>query len=194
MQNPPSPAAQRGTPVIPAAAGPNSSPASAAPESQPPIPQNVLFEFLFNNISALDQVADSDDKAGDHISAAAWRTHDQRGAGLNDAEGDILQEITLDCIRALKKQDAKIRAGGEKFRAQLKPGPPIQIPPELVQLSEDRKKIVSDHIEKLREALGDASFNKLDTYVHATFHAEMVVPKPASPSVTTTEKSKKESQ
>jgi hypothetical protein len=47
---------------------------------------------------------------------------------------------------------------------------------------ENRKKIISDHIERLREALGDASFDKLDTYIHSTFHVEMIVPKSAPPS------------
>jgi len=132
-----------------------------------------LFELLFNNISVLNKVADKDDKAGDHASAASWRTHDQEAAGLNDAEGQLLQEIVLDCLRALKEQDAKIRTSAEKFRAQLRPGAPILIPPELVQMDEVRKKIMSDHIERLREALGDTSFNKLDTYVRSWSHAQV---------------------
>ena len=36
-----------------------------------------------------------------------------------------------------------------------------------------RKKIMSDHIERLREALGDTSFNKLDTYVRSWIHAQV---------------------
>ncbi len=185
---------QRATPAIPAAADQNSPLVTAPLESQSGIPQSALFELFFNNMSVLNQVADKDDKAGDHISAAAWRTHDQRAAGLNDAEGQILREITLDCLRALKEQDAKFQAAAEKFRAQLKPGAPIQIPPELVQMDEDRKKIMSDHIERLREALGDASFNKLDTYVHSSFHAEVIAPKPATPSTAIIEKNQKESK
>ena len=176
---------KRAMPANPAAAAQN-----PPLPTQAPSPQNVLFEFFFNNMAALNQAAESDDRAGDHASAASWRTHDQRGAGLNDAEGQIMQEIVRDCLRALKEQDVKIRAGGEKFRAQLKPGAPIVIAPELVQLSEDRKKIVSDHIERLREALGDASFNKLDIYIHATFHVEMIAPKSAPSSTTIIEKSK----
>src|SRR5262249_38299543 len=77
-----SPGAQRVTPVNPAVAGQNS------PQSQAPIPQNVLFEFFFRHIANLNETADNDDKAGNHIQAAAWRTHDQRAARLNDAEGD----------------------------------------------------------------------------------------------------------
>ena len=174
---------QRATPANPATADQN-SPSTTAHGSQAPIPQNVLFELLFGNISTLNQVADHDDKAGNHIQAAAWRRYDQEAAGLNDAEGDILREIALDCARALKEQDAKIKASADKFRAQSTPGVRTPAPAELVQLFEYRKKIVSDHVESLQEALGDSSFNKLDSYVHAAFHAERIVPKPAIPSTT----------
>lgn len=149
-------------------------------ESQAPIPQSVFFELFFRHIANLDEIADHDDKAGEHIWAARWRTHDQRGAGLNDAEGQILQETTMDCLRMLKEHDARFNAAAAKFRAELKPGAPIQIPPELVQMDEDRKKIISDHIERLREALGETSFNKLDSYVRSTFQPQVVKPAPLS--------------
>lgn len=186
--------AQRATPAIPPAAGVNSPVVTAPFESQSGIPQSALFELFFNNMSVLNEVADKDDKAGDHITAAAWRTHDQRAAGLNDAEGQILREITLDCVRILKENDAKIRALADRDRAQTTPGTIIPASPEMIQTFEERKKIISDHIESLREALGEGSFNKLDTYIHSSFHAEVIVPKPALPSTITTEKRPKESR
>src|SRR5260221_1400822 len=67
--------AQCAAPANPPAADQHSLLVAASPESQAGIPQRVLFEFLFDNISALDQVADSDGKAGTHTSAALWRTH-----------------------------------------------------------------------------------------------------------------------
>ncbi len=187
---------QRATPAC-TPADQNSSVAASAPSSPSSpttIPQGALFELFFNNISALNQVADSDDKAGNHTWAAQWRTHDARGAGLNDAEGQILQEVTLDCLRLLKEQDAKFRAAAEKYRAQLVPCAPIHLPEELVQMDEVRKKIVSDHIERLREALGDTSFSKLDNYIHSSFHVPATPPNPAPSSTTVVEKSQKESQ
>ncbi len=182
---------QKWSPASPSADDLNSPLAITAsvPESPATVPQFVLFEFLFGNISLLNQVADQDDKTGKHTSAAQWRTHDQRGAGLNDAEGQILQEIALDCLRALKGQDTKINTFADEFRAQLPPGAPIQAPAELVQMVEDRKAIVRDHIEKLKQALGDTTFNKLDAYVRASFHGEVILPKPA-PHSTVTEKTK----
>lgn len=180
ISNGPSPA-RRATPANPPAAGANSSVVTAPLESHPGIPQSTLFELFFNNMSVLNEVADKEDKAGDHIAAAAWRTHDQTAAGLNDAEGQILREITLDCIRILKENDAKIRALAERDRAQMPPGVTIPASVEMIQTFEDRKKVINEHIERLREALGDASFNKLDTYVHSSFHAEVIAPKAGDP-------------
>jgi hypothetical protein len=156
----------------------NSALVAAPFDPQTGIPQSALFELFFNNMGVLNQVADHDDKMGKHTQADGWRRYDQEGAGLNDAEGDILREIVLDCLSALKQHDAKFRAAADRFRAQLKPGAPVQIPAELVQMGEDREKILNDHIEKLKEALGDASFNKLDNYIHSSFHVEVVQPGP----------------
>ncbi|MGC2697506.1 MAG: hypothetical protein WA738_17095 [Candidatus Angelobacter sp.] len=180
---------QRATPANPPAADQNSPLLTAPIQSPAEVLQNASFEFLFNNISDFDQIADSNDKAGKHAEAALWRTHEQKGAGLNDAEGQILQETAVECLRALKEQDAKIQAAVEKDRAQRAPGVRGPTPPELIQLVEERKKIVSDHVEKLRGALGDNSFNKLDNYVHSSFHAEVTVPKTRTP-----ERSQKDKQ
>lgn len=182
------------TPANPPAAGVNSPLAAAPLESKSGIPQSALFEVFFNNMSVLNEVADKDDKAGDHITAAAWRTYDQTAAGLNDSEGQILREIALDCVRMLKENDAKIRALAERDRAQMTPGVTSPASVEMIQTFEDRKKIMSDHIERLREALGDAPFNKLDTYVYSSFHAEVIAPKAATPSTNITEKNQKESK
>src|SRR5215813_4635893 len=92
--------------------------------------------------------------------AALWRTHDQRAAGLNDAEGEILQEIAHDCNCAVKELDAKMNALAEKFRAQIVPGATVTVSTDFYQMFEDRKTIVLDHVERLRVALGGTSFNK----------------------------------
>jgi hypothetical protein len=162
----------------------------SVPDSPATVPQYVLFESLFSNISLLNEIADHDDKAGKHTAAASWRTHDKRGAGLNDAEGQILQETAIDCLRALKEQDKKINSFADAFRAQAPPGAAIQAPPELLQMVEDRKAIVKDHVERLRQSLGDTTFSKLDDYVRASFHGEVIAPKAKSPSLPMVEKAK----
>jgi hypothetical protein len=150
--------------------------------TQSTVPSYFLYEMLFNNMAMLDRVADQDDKQGKHEMATRWRTHDQRGAGLNETEGAILKEIALDCNKAVQEQDAKINAVLQKLDAQRVPGVRVSPSPELVQLDQDRRAIIEAHIEKLREALGEGSFAKLDHYVRSEFHAEVTNPssKPSS--------------
>ncbi|MGB9119792.1 MAG: hypothetical protein WCE73_04155, partial [Candidatus Angelobacter sp.] len=80
--------------------------------------------------------------------------------------------------------DAKISAQAEKFSTQIVPGATVTVPVEFYQMSEDRKKIVIDHVEQLRVALGDSSFQKLETYVLSMYPAPKSVVRPA-PSLTT---------
>lgn len=155
----------------------------------------TYFETFFYMIGAYNLWAEQAEKAGKHAEAAAWRTSEQRTAGLNDAEGEVLQEIAHDCNCAVNELDSKMSALAEKFRAQIVPGATVTLPAEFYQMFEDRKTIVIDHVEQLRIALGDTSFKKLETYVLSMNPApENNGAKPNPPSTTTSEKSQKESQ
>jgi hypothetical protein len=152
----------------------------------------VYFETFFYMIGAYNLWAEQADKAGKHAEAAGWRSSHQRTAGLNDAEGEILQEIAHDCNCAVNELDAKMNADAEKFRAQIVPGAIVTVPAEFNQMFEERKKVVIDHVEELRVALGYTSFKKLETYVLSMYPAPKSEAKPAPPS--TTEKDRTENK
>jgi hypothetical protein len=175
-----------------AASAPNSQSPNARRLTHSPVPSDFLYETLFDNMATLDRIAEQDDRQGKHEMAALWRTHDQRAAGLNETEGEILKEVALDCHQAIQQQNAKINALLQKLDAQRVPGVRVQPPPELIQMNQDRTAIIQAHIEKLREALGESSFAKLDHYVRSTFHAE--VTKPSQQPSSTPAKGKKENQ
>jgi hypothetical protein len=180
------------TGVIPAV--PVNPPTVILPPSQPEAMslRYVYFETFFYMIGAHNLWAEQAEKVGKHAEAAGWRTSPQRTAGLNDAEGEVLQEIAHDCNCAVNELDAKMNAEAEKFRAQIVPGATVTVPMEFYQMSEDRKKIVVDHVEQLRVALGDTSFKKLETYVLSMYPApeSKAAPAPAS----TTEKVRTENK
>jgi hypothetical protein len=146
--------------------------------------RDIYWEDLFVMIGFYNRWAEQADRAGKHAEAEGWRTSHQQTAGLDDSEGEILQEIAHDCNCAVKELDAKLKASAEKFRAQLVPGSTVTIPVEFVQMSEDRKKIIRDHVEQLRLALGDSSFKKLEIYASSLFPAPASVAKPAPTSTT----------
>ena len=171
----------RGIPAVPV-----NPPTVILPAAQPePMSlRYVYFETFFYTIGTYNLWAEQAEKAGNHAEAAGWRTSHQRTAGLNDAEGEVLQEIAHDCNCAVNDLDEKMNAQAEKFRAQIVPGATVTVPVEFYQMSEDRKKIVIDHVEQLRVALGDTSFKKLEAYVLSMYPAPKSKAESAAPSTT----------
>jgi hypothetical protein len=177
------------TGVIPAV--PVNPPTVIVPPSQPePMSfRYVSFETFFYTIGTYNLWAEQAEKAGKHEGAAGWRTAYQRDTGLNDAEGEILQEIAHDCNCAVNELDEKMNAEAEKFRAQVAPNAIITPSADFYQMFEDRKKTVIDHVEQLRVGLGKTSFKKLETYVLSMYPApnNQGKPKPASANTTPTD-------
>lgn len=177
---------QRGIPAVPV----DPNPTVILPPSQPePMSlRYVYFETSFYTIGIYNRWAEQAEKAGKHEEAAGWRTAYQRDAGLNDAEGEIVQEIAHDCNCAVNELDEKMNAEAEKFRAQVAPNAIVTPSADFYQMFEDRKKTVIDHVEQLRVGLGETSFKKLETYVLSMYPApnNQGKPKPASANTTAT--------
>jgi hypothetical protein len=177
----------RGIPAVPV----DPNPTIILPPSQPePMSlRYVYFETSFYTIGIYNRWAEQAEKAGKHEEAAGWRTAYQRDTGLNDAEGEILQEIAHDCNCAVNELDEKMNAEAEKFRAQVAPNAIITPSADFYQMFEDRKKTVIDHVEQLRVGLGKTSFKKLETYVLSMYPARnnQGKPKPASENTTATD-------
>jgi hypothetical protein len=129
----------------------------------------VGYIFFFNNMEALDAVADQDEKRGDLAGAAAWRTHDQRALGLNDAEGQIMKEIRVDYTEARKKFEKKSLQVIRNFRLATKGDMCAPSPPEFAELDRENLEIIQAHVTQLRVALGPVSFQKLDDFVSHVF-------------------------
>ncbi len=163
-------------------------------EPEPITLRDIYWRDLFIMIGLYNFYAEQADKAGKHAEAASLRTSYQRMAGLNDAEGEILQEIAHDCNCAVKEVDAKMKAEAEKFRAQIAPGATVTASTDFYQLFEERKTTIRDHVVQLRVALGGTSFKKLETYVLSMFPAPKDEAKPKPASTTATGKSQQEAR
>jgi hypothetical protein len=172
----------------------NTTPTVIVPAFKPePITKYVYFESFFLMMAGDEREADNYDKAGKHTEAAQERMNFPNIVGFNDAEGEILREIVFDCNCAVKELDAKVNALADKERAKIAPGTTITIPAELIQMHEERKTIIKDHVEKLRVGLGTDSFNKLQTYILSMFHVEDLA-EPVTSSTATDMKGQKERQ
>jgi hypothetical protein len=149
----------------------------------------TMYGLFFEHLASLDEVADEQAAAGNADAATGWRTHEQHAAGLSDEEGKILKQAAYDCNQAVKNQDAKIQAAISAFHDQYPNGQflSIPLPPELIQLDQDRIAIINSQIDQLRLGLGDESFQKLDSYIQANFQAPVqVTPNPPGPMPPTT--------
>ena len=149
--------------------------------TQQDIPAYATYRFFFVNMALLEHAADRDQKAGKAQTAALWRTHEQRAAGLTEPEGDVLKQLVQQCNQAVKDQDLKIQEAVRNFRALRGADLSIPIPLELLQMGDDRAAIITTFIDKLKVALGDASFQKLDAYVQSSFKPQILHPSPSAP-------------
>lgn len=148
------------------------SPRAAPDTVAAPLSQEVLYRFFFRHLAALDELAASRDAVG---KGDVWRTHEQRAAGLTGAEGQAMKQVAFDCNRAVAGLDERYRGTLADIRAQIPRGQPMPAEhrAELRRLRQERTQIVRAHVEQLRSALGGASFQKLDAYLHARFHGSL---------------------
>jgi hypothetical protein len=147
-----------------------SAPIGSAPVAEQQVPDWVRYRIFFLHLANLDAFAAQQDAAG--IDGDAWRSHDWNAAGLSEEEGAILKEVADRCNRTVREHDIKARTAVAAFRSHLSRGRALSSspPPELERLRDDRLRIVSSCIERLRSSLPEASFEKLDTYVRTLYH------------------------
>jgi hypothetical protein len=146
------------------------------------VPNYIVYEFFFRNVSNLDRVAHQADLAGKQQEALGWRRHDQMAAGLTDTEGDILREVAFDCNKATQELERKVTTAIDTFRSQPGHDRSVPLPAEIGQMWDQRSVIINAHIDQLRVALGPNSFQKLDDYVQSSFTPHTIAPHKPSPS------------
>ncbi len=134
-------------------------PVAWAQTVEPPSPSEFLIFFL--HLANLDAAADRALAKG-NPNASAWKSFDQRAAGLTDDQGTIIKEVAYACNQALSDHDAAIQKA-----AALSAGEPT------VTISADppigRMDIVGAAVEELQSRLGEEVFQTLVSYVHAAF-------------------------
>jgi hypothetical protein len=134
--------------------------------------------MFFRFMAAMDEFADKLEKEGKPEAAKAWRTHAQRAAGLGEQEGALLKEIASNCNLALANKDTELKTTIESALGQKADFISLRdaANPQLDRLSAERKEISDAHLDRMKAALGEESFRKLDAYVKDVFKSSTVVP------------------
>ena len=129
----------------------------------------IIYNFFFHKVANMDRLAVNIDLEGKE-NAEYYRTLDQKGAGLTDGEGEILRQVSDECIQLLDEQDAKIKKIIEARRAQSTTPPKNALTmAEMSAFGKKKDLILDEQILKLTVALREESFAKLDAYVHKLY-------------------------
>jgi hypothetical protein len=130
------------------------------------IPDHVVYWELFHRVAMFAKKADAAQKQG--LDRSNLRQLIRKQAGLDEEQGQLLEQIALQCEKDVTAQDAKAKVIIDKFHAQFpnrlvsKSSPPPQPPSELKSLWDQRTNAILLARERLHSALGDTAFAKFD--------------------------------
>lgn len=133
------------------------------------IPDHLAYQHLFRHVLALKRIADHAAAAGQDRSSV--RSLIAKQAGLNETEGQLLENEAQRCATELDAQSAKVKAIRDEVRARypygiLNPSLPAPTPdPRLHEMQLERNSTVLLCRDELRNVLGEDSFARLDNWV-----------------------------
>ena len=147
---------------------------------QTPVPEHVIYGFLFSQILAIKQKATGQNNPS--ASGLVIRTSIEKEANLSDAEIRAFDAIAFACAQQVRQQDERAGKVIAAFRAQfpqktIPNGESLPQPPaELKILQEQRDGIITSAKNKLREVLGEQAFSRLDDVVKRRISSAAKVP------------------
>jgi len=150
-----------------------SQPGAGPTSGSQTVPDYAVYRVFFVHLEGLQAAAAHYAALGKD--GSAFRHYEQKRAGLTDAEADQVTQVALDCNSAVAQVVAQMQALIASLRAQNPNTPLYKVQsPEMEQLFQEKDQIISDHIAQLKSLLGDASFQKLDTFVQAHFTPHVI--------------------
>lgn len=133
------------------------------------VPEGVVYGIIFRQITALKRAAVKRERQGKD--GSFLRDHLKKKAKLTDEQTEVFDRIALETEREVAQTDKEARKIIDTIRARhpkgmLKDGEPLPLPPaELKALNEQRNNIILQARERLRLNLGDAEFQRFDTFI-----------------------------
>jgi hypothetical protein len=133
-----------------------------------PRPEYVLYQSFFHQIEFLKRKADELEQQGRDGSGA--RSLIGRQTGLGDAQMQAVEQIAAECAEEVAAQDAKAVEVSKAYRARVEQGPTpdgyLPAPPaELREVQQGRNAIILRARDRIRAALSDEDFARLDAFV-----------------------------
>jgi hypothetical protein len=142
------------------------------------IPDDVIYRHFFRHVAKYQDIAEKAEASG---RSSPFRHSFRTRLSLTPTEEEDLNRIAADCMTQLLGVQQQIAAVVSQFRSAYPPGqlkPRVKLPPpppELAPLVAQKKAIIIDARNKLRTALGDEEFSRVDSLIKAQMTATMFV-------------------
>ncbi len=149
-------------------------PAFVLQRQHKPVPAHLVYRALFHHMAGLQRIADSLD-AREPGKGQNVRTYYRTQIGLSAEAAGTLQRVAVACDDAVAQQDRKALAVVERSHAKhpggkLAPGEtPPGVPGELLQLQQERDRILRGCIARVRSSMASKDHRLLDEYVTKRF-------------------------
>ena len=148
----------------------------AVPPGRIPLP--LLYRHFLAYQNHLDRAAaalNQQGKNGDEL-----RNHFQQKLGFSDDQFSAVRQTALRLETELKEQDAKAKTIVDATRAKFPhtiqtPADLPPVPPELLQLQQERDSLIEKEVASLKAILGASAVNKLDTFLQHDFAPTVTV-------------------
>ena len=150
-----------------------SSEIEIAPSPQRKIQNFDLYPAFFRHIAFLEKRADEFEAKGEP--GTLLRGFYQNKIGLSDIEDANLKIVVKRCLEALKVEDHKTKLYWDTNWEILSSSEHAIVPNwnkvrmEVQQLTEERIKIINQHIDILKAIIHDTGFAKIEIYLHDDF-------------------------
>ncbi len=130
----------------------------------------LKYQEFFRELTMLDQVQASssgnDAKQSDPIRTL-----------LAPDQVLMVKLVAAHCVKSLNENGVAARREFGEFRAAYPAGRAMRVPPQLRKEHEEQaKRIVSTHVQQLKELLGEGSFAKVDQYVRSLPEPKTTLP------------------
>ena len=145
---------------------------SRAPAIQAGPSDSVLFRFFFLHVASVESIADNLKASGKNDLAA--RSKFARDAKLTEVEASLLKDVARRCNSGLEAHTRnEVAPAVQNLRAQNPAASRASaLPPpaaaQLKELDRQHERIVTDHVQELKSAMGPERFQKLYEYVRGT--------------------------
>ncbi len=153
------------------AAGTQRKPCLGCEAVPKPVPDRIYYYLFLQHIGREDQEVQRALAEGKDISEIRWDY--QNTVHLREDETKQMLSVALEGYRAIEAKEQEVQDGIRLLHEQYTNAQiaKMKTPENLKHLNDERWQLVGNTMANLRQALGQEEYQKLDSFIHATWGA-----------------------